>query len=187
MALERVEIEQVTDIFAAAKLEPFRSYEDAMIYLQQSAVRANVKHLSYWFLQFKDDLPEQVIWVSTYDANYMRRYMSKFTPMGDPVLSALEGERIVDWLEWLPYDEVSQQMYAIAKEYDIPKYGVSLQFPVERFDKFVFSACLESNDADWLQTRSALVKRFKPFAKEFHKRVAPMIAANEIGTAVYSF
>ena len=176
----------MTNIFAAANLAPFHSYEDAMIHLQETAVRSGVAHLSYWYLQFIDDLPDQVIWVATYDPQYMSAYMSKFTPMGDPVLSELEGERVVDWLEWLPHDGVSQKMYEIAKEYNIPKYGISLQLPVGRFDKVVFSVCLECNDDDWPETRSVLVKRFKLFAKEFHQRMSPMIASGEISAAVYS-
>ena len=76
----------MANLIAAAGRKPFLTFDEATAFLEETAKRSGVKHLSYWCLQFSDELPEQVIWVATYDPNYMNQYMKKFTPLGDPVM-----------------------------------------------------------------------------------------------------
>jgi hypothetical protein len=180
--------EVMVDLIAAAQLAPFRTYDDATRHLEDTVQRASVKHLSYWYLQFLDGIPEHVVWVSTYDPNYMSQYMKRFTPMGDPVLEMVMDDNVViDWTEWYQNDGVSEEIWEVARAYDIPKYGLSFPLQSASGDKVVFSVNVECNDTDWPLQRSALAKRFRPFAGEFHQRVRPMIAAREMGNAVYSF
>ena len=83
----------MTNLLAQATQLPFQTYEEATAFLEDSAFRASVTHLSYWCLQFVDGSPDHVVWVSTYDPIYMSQYMANFTPLGDPVL-----ERVMDEL-----------------------------------------------------------------------------------------
>jgi hypothetical protein len=177
----------MADFLADAGRRPFLTFEEATEFLEETTKRAGVKHLSYWYLQFSDGLPDQVIWVATYDPNYMNQYMKNFTPLGDPVMNELRDGHIVDWTEWMGVDEVLHDIHAAADKYDVPKYGISMQLSAHGQDKVVFSVCLDCDDASWPQVRSALVKRFKPFAIEFHERMAPMINERQKGEAVYSF
>lgn len=177
----------MVDILATAGRKPFLTFEEATSFLDETVKRAEVKHLSYWYMQFTDELPDQVVWVATYDPNYMNEYMKNFTPLGDPVMNDLRDGRIVDWNEWMAVDEILQDIHAAADRYDIPKFGVSLHLPAMGQDKVVFSVCLDCNDTNWPDVRGTLVKRFKTFAMEFHQRMIPMIQARQKGDAVYAF
>lgn len=175
------------NLIATAERKAFLNFEEATRFLEETAKRSGVKHLSYWNLQFSGELPDHVIWVSTYDPNYMNQYMKNFTPLGDPVMNELKNGRIVDWAEWMATDEVLHDIHAIADKFDVPKYGISMHLPMESSDKVIFSVCLDCDDQSWPAIRGTLVKRFKPFAIEFHDRVAPMINARQKGEAVYAF
>ena len=91
----------MSDLIADLSAVSFKNFEEATVQLERAAERAGVKHLSYWYLQFLDGIPDQVIWVATYDPIYMSQYMKKFTPMGDPVMGRVMDESVtIDWTEW---------------------------------------------------------------------------------------
>jgi Autoinducer binding domain len=177
----------MVNVVANAARKPFVTFEEATAFLEETCRVSGVKHLSYWYLQFTDGLPEQVIWVATYDPNYMNEYMKNFTPLGDPVMNDLRDGRIVDWNEWAAVDEILQDIHAAADRYDVPKFGISMHLPARGDDKVVFSVCMDTNEDKWPDLRGMLVNRFKPFANDFHARIAPMIQARQKGNAVYAF
>ncbi|MEO6609650.1 MAG: autoinducer binding domain-containing protein [Aestuariivirga sp.] len=164
----------------------FLTFEDATRFLVEEASEQNVLHLSYWYLQFEAGLPDQVIWVSTYDPEYMREYMQRFTPMGDPVIGTVMDQRVVDWAEWLSADGVSEDILKTASKYGLTKYGVSMPLPAPGSDKIIFSVCIDSNDIDWQFQRLELIKRLKPTALEFSARLRTLIAAGQKGASVYA-
>ncbi len=165
----------------------FSSYEQATNFLESSAKRAAAKHLSYWYLQFLDGLPDQVIWVATYDPDYMSQYMSKFTPMGDPVLGRVMDESVtIDWTEWFHNDGVSDAIWDVAKTHDITKYGLSFPIRGAGEDKVIFSVNVDSTDLLWPQQRITLATRFRPFAQEFNQRMKGLIASGQMGGSVFS-
>ncbi|MDE2446169.1 MAG: autoinducer binding domain-containing protein [Alphaproteobacteria bacterium] len=177
----------MVNVLATAERKPFTTFEEATAYLDETVRVSGVKHLSYWNLQFTDGMPEQVIWVATYDPNYMNEYMKNFTPLGDPVMTDLRDGRIVDWNEWAAVDEALQSIHAAADRYDIPKFGISMHLPAQGNDKIVFSVCMDAQADKWPDMRGTLVNRFKPFAYDFHARMTPMIMARQKGDGVYAF
>ena len=73
-----------------AKIESsssFLSRDDATSFLLGQVDNLKVSHLSYWYLQYTDSIPDQVFWVATYDPAYMSYYMKNFTPINDPVMA----------------------------------------------------------------------------------------------------
>lgn len=177
----------MADIVADVNAAPFRSFEEATAYLEETSRRAGVKHLSYWYLQFTEGLPDQVIWVATYDPIYMSQYMKKFTPMGDPVMGRVMDESVtIDWTEWHLTDGVSDTIWDVAKTYDITKYGLSFPIRGEGEDKVIFSVNIESDDTSWHAQRGVLASRFRPFAQEFNSRMKGLIATRQTGNSVYS-
>ena len=178
---------KLANLLATAGRRPFLTFEEATAFLEETAKRSGVKHLAYWYMKFSDDLPDQVVWIATYDPNYMNDYMKNFTPLGDPVMNELRDGRIVDWKEWAAVDETLHDIHAAADTYEIPKYGISMHLPAAGQDKVVFSVSLDADDESWPSIRGTLVKRFKPFAIEFHERISPMINARQKGDAVYAF
>lgn len=166
--------------------ESFRTYEDATNYLLEQAADLHVLHLSYWYLQFEDGLPDQVIWVSTYDPEYMSEYMQRYTPMGDPVMVSVMDDRVVDWAEWISADSVLVEALKKASTYGITKYGISMPLKAPGDDKVIFSVCIDSNDVIWPTQRGELAKRFKPFALNFNERIVPLIMASQKGASVYA-
>ena len=166
--------------------ESFLTYEDATSFLVEEAAHQNVLHLSFWYLQFDGGLPDQVIWVSTYDPEYMSEYMQRFTPMGDPVIGTVMDQHVVDWAEWLSADGVSEDILEAASKYGLTKYGISMPLPAPGSDKIIFSVCIDSNDIDWQFQRVELTKRLKPTALEFSARMRTLIAAGQKGASVYA-
>lgn len=166
--------------------EPFLTFEDATKFLVEEAALQNVLHLSFWYLQFDGGLPDQVIWVSTYDPQYMSEYMQRFTPMGDPVIGTVMDQRVVDWAEWLAADGVSEDIFKAASKYGLTKYGISMPLPAPGNDKIIFSVCINSNDIDWQFQRLELNKRLRRTALDFSARMRTLIAAGQKGTSVYA-
>jgi Autoinducer binding domain len=171
------------DMLAAATLAPFKSFEEATKFLEDTVLRAGVRHLSYWYLQFVDGAPDHVVWVSTYDPQYMSLYMQKFTPLGDAVINAVVDDQVViDWVEWLDH---STDIYALALQFGITKFGISLPINSNSESRIIFSVNDDSSDSEWPDHRGMLAKRFRPFALDFHKRMTGLIASNEMGAALY--
>jgi Autoinducer binding domain len=173
----------MTSLLASASLAPFRSYDEATKFLEETVVRAGIRHLSYWYLQYVDSAPDHVVWVSTYDPIYMSTYMKHFTPMGDAVInSVVDDNAVIDWVEWL---DISQDIYREAQKFGITKYGISLPINSGGNDKIIFSVNVDCDDASWNVQRAVLVKRYRTFAQEFNVRMKQLIASNEIGAAIY--
>lgn len=171
------------DMLAAASLAPFRSFEEATKFLEDTALRAEVRHLSYWYLQYEDSAPDHVVWVSTYDPTYMSIYMQKFTPLGDEVIGrVVDDNAVIDWVEWL---DVSADIYIEAQKFGITKYGISLPIDSGSEDRVIFSVNIDSDDASWNMQRGVLVKRFRTFAREFHFRMEVLVASQELGAAIF--
>ena len=164
---------------------PFNSVEEATSFLSAAAVDEGVRHLSYWYLQYRDGAPDQVIWEATYDPHYMMHYMSNFTPLSDPVITSVMDNKIVDWAEWFKVDHVAQAVDHIATRYEITKYGISMPLAAPGEDKIIFSVNTNSNDADWAKMRGQLVTRFRPFAHDFDARMRPLVAQTEKGDSVF--
>jgi hypothetical protein len=163
----------------------FKTYEDATKFLLEQAASLHVLHLSYWYLQFEAGLPDQVIWVSTYDPEYMSEYMQRYTPMGDRVMMSVMDDHVVDWAEWQSADTVLEEALKKSSKYALSKYGISMPLKAPGDDKVIFSVCVDSNDVIWPTQRVELARRFKPFALNFNARIAPLIAASQKGTSVY--
>jgi hypothetical protein len=178
----------MADVIASALQAPFSSYEQATKYLEETAVLAGVKHLSYWFLRMADGVPEDVVWVSTYDPAYMSYYMNTYTPMGDPVIEgSLEENRVLDWSEWMGADGVSDKLYEVAKNYGLTKWGISIPFHDDQHGTVVFSVCIDSSDAEWASQRSVLAARFRPYAHEFHNRMRPLLLTAQKGQTLVAY
>ena len=167
------------------KTAPFHSVEEATAHLVHSAPVENVRHLSYWYLQYVDGAPDQVIWVATYDPTYMSLYMSNFTPMDDPVINRVMDNKFVDWAEWIDVDQVAQTVDPVMSRYGITKYGISLPLPAPGEDKIIFSACIDSNDVDWPYQRASLARRMVVFANEFDNRMRHLVRAGQQGDSVF--
>jgi hypothetical protein len=164
---------------------PFRSMEEATTYLLQAVAEANIRHLSYWYLQYRDGAPDQVIWSATYDPAYMNYYMSAFTPLDDPVIDGVMHNKFVDWAEWFAVDHLAQKMNAVAERYGLTRYGISMPLPAPGEDKIIFSVCVDCNDAEWPQKRNELAQRFLPFARDFDARMRRLVAADKQGETVF--
>ena len=163
----------------------YRSMEEATTFLIKAARNAGVSHLSYWYLQYQDGAPNQVIWSATYDPAYMNYYMSIFTPLDDPVISGVMENKFVDWAEWYDVDHLAQKMNSVAAKYGLSRYGISMPLAAPGDDKIIFSVCVKSNDKDWSHQRNALALRFLPFAKEFDNRMRKLVEADQRGTSVF--
>ncbi|MEO9166932.1 MAG: autoinducer binding domain-containing protein [Aestuariivirga sp.] len=159
--------------------------EKATAFLLHSAAEAKVRHLSYWYLQYRDGAPDQVIWSATYDPAYMNYYMSVFTPLDDPVINDVMDNKFVDWAEWFEVDHLAQKVDLIAERFGLTRYGISMPLPAPGEDKIIFSVCVDSNDEGWPQQRNALVLRFLPFAKEFDRRMRKLVEADQQGASVF--
>ena len=164
---------------------PFRSVEEATNFLVQQAGLSGVRHLSYWYLQFKGGTPDQVIWVASYDPAYMSHYMSNFTPLNDPVITSVMEDKFVDWSEWFDYDHLAQSVDGILAQYGITRFGLSMPLAGPGEDKIIFSLCADSTMATWPEARNRLAKTFLPFAKSFDRFMRPLVMAGEEGKSVF--
>jgi hypothetical protein len=162
----------MADLIAVALHAPFRSFEEATVLLRETAARGDVRHLSYWFLNFSAENRDDVVWLSTYDPSYMSAYMKEYTPLGDPGINKLlEKERIIDWPESIKTDPVCRKLYQTASQFGISKFGVSFAFGDPAGGNVIFSVNADHDITDWETERSLIVERYLPFAHEFHHRM----------------
>ena len=169
----------------SGKQTPFNSVQEATSFLIAYAKQEGVAHLSYWYLQYQEGTPDQVIWVATYDPAYMSLYMSKFTPLDDPVINSVMNDKYVDWAEWWDHDSLAQAVNPIVARYGITKYGLSMPLPAPGDDKIIFSLCTRSNDQEWPTLRGVLARRFLPFAQNFDARMRHLVDAGQHGDSVF--
>lgn len=167
------------------KSVPFKSIEEATGFLMRAAEDEGVRHFSYWYLQYVDGAPDQVIWVATYDPAYMSLYMTHFTPLDDPVINRVMDNKFVDWAEWWEVDSVAQAVDPVMERYGITKYGVSLPLTAPREDKIIFSACISSSDSEWPYKRNAFARRMSLFARSFDGRMRHLVSAGQQGDSVF--
>lgn len=167
------------------KFTPFKTIEAATNYLLRAAATSGVRHLSYWYLHYVDGVPDHVIWVATYDPAYMSFYMTRFTPLDDPVITSVMENKFVDWAEWFDVDRVAQTVDPMMVRYGITKYGISLPLSAPGEDKIIFSACMHSSDAEWPQQRAAMAHRMQLFAATFDARMRPLVSAAQLGNSVF--
>ena len=166
---------------AAEPKDAFVSFEEATHYLEQACVRLEVHHLAYTLVHFAEGTPDQVSWITTYDPAYMSHYLKYYGHFEDPTLDiAFADDRVVDWNDVLSWDSMWQELFPVANRYGITKYGVSFPLKDGDFGSLLFSVNVKSNDEDWKLLRDSLVKKFRPFAAYFHKRVKSLILAREL-------
>ncbi len=166
----------MTDLIAVALHAPFRSFDEATAHLEQTALLAGVRHLSYWFLNFHGETNDDVVWISTYDPQYMSDYMNNFTPLGDPAIEdLLDQDKIIDWQEWKRNDPTCADLHTMAKNYGITEYGTSIAFRDLNMGTVVFSVNVDSTDAEWNTQRALITERFQPFAHLFHERMRTLL------------
>ena len=164
---------------------PFQSIEEATSFLIRATMPEGVLHLSYWYLQYVDGSPDQVIWVATYDPSYMSFYMTNFTPLDDPVIGRVMENKFVDWAEWFKTDQVAQSVSPVMARFGITKYGISIPLFAPDDDKIIFSACIASSDSDWPYQRNALARRMMLFAQTFDQRMRHLVSAGQQGDSVF--
>jgi Autoinducer binding domain len=175
----------MTDLIAVALHAPFRSFEEATQHLEDTAERAGVRHLSYWFLNFNREI-EDVVWVATYDPQYMSDYMQNYTPLGDPAIeNLLDHDRIIDWAQWECSDDTCRTLHAMASRYGITRYGISIAFKTSGMGTAVFSVNVDCDEASWPRQRELLLERYQPFAHEFHERMKPLVLLTRQNTLSY--
>ena len=171
-----------------AKIESsssFLSIDDATSFLLGQVDNLKVSHLSYWYLQYTDSLPDQVFWVATYDPAYMSFYMKNFTPINDPVMANVMDDKFIDWYEWYDNDVVAQAIAKIAPRYGITKFGISIPIAAPNEDKVIFSACMKSSAENWATDRTELARRVLPFAQKFHDRMARLVQVEQDAEHVF--
>ncbi len=164
---------------------PFQSIDAATSFLLDQVEPLDVCHLSYWYLQFTDSIPDQVFWVATYDPEYMSYYMQNFTPINDPVMANVMEFKFIDWFEWFETDVVAQTITEIAPRYGITKFGISIPLPGPNEDKVVFSACMKSSPEKWAKDRTELARRILPFAQKFHERMKGFVEHDNVAEHVF--
>jgi hypothetical protein len=98
------------------------------------------------------------------------------------ITRVVDESAVIDWVEWL---DLSQEIYAEAQNFGITKYGISLPINSGSPDKVIFSVNADSDLKNWGEQRGLLVKRFRPFAKEFHLRMMTLVESKQLGAAIY--
>ena len=159
----------------------FGSYEEATRYLERACALMDVNHLAYTLMRSVDRSPDLAAWVATYDPAYMSYYMENHTQLGDPAFEmAFATKAVIDWVEMLAHDPVSQELHVMSARYGITKYGVSIPVMDGDFGNILFSVNVKSNDEEWPAVQDSLVKRFHPFAHYFHGRIKPLIETRKL-------
>ncbi len=167
--------------FASQPTGIFGSFEEATRYLERACALMDVNHLAYTLMRSVDGAPDLAAWVATYDPAYMSYYMENYTQFGDPTFeTAFATNAVIDWVEMLARDPMSQELLPVAGRYGITKYGISIPVMDGDFGNALFSVNVKSNDEEWPAVRGSLVERFRPFAHYFHGRIKPLIESRKL-------
>jgi hypothetical protein len=173
--------------FTTEPTSAFASYDEATRYLEQVWSGMNVSHLAYALMRSIGGTPDLMAWVATYDPAYMSYYMEHHTQLGDPAFeTAFADNSVIDWVEMLTHDPVSQELLAVSARYGITKYGISIPLMDGDVGNALFSVNVKSSDEEWPVLRESLVERFRPFAHYFHGRIKPLIESRKLAEMNFS-
>lgn len=155
----------------------FLSTREATDTLDRAAKSFGVAHLSYWYVSYLDGAPDDVTWIATYSPEYMSYYMSKYTPLGDPAFEgSVLGPFVTDWADVRDTDETTRAIHAQAKRFGIARHGFSFPFLDRANGTVLFSANVESSDAQWPARRVELAPQIHLYAHHFHRRARSLVA-----------
>jgi hypothetical protein len=165
------------DVHAEAD-RPFGSFTEATEYLEATAARLGVRHLSYWCMSYVDDTPDQVTWIASYDPGYMNHYMAHYTPLGDPVFE-MEAA-IIDWADANAADATAQEMQDAAARFGIARNGFSCRFGDAPDLHIMFSVNVACEESDWPSHKERLLDPVRHLARAFHARAKPLVESRRM-------
>jgi DNA-binding CsgD family transcriptional regulator len=171
------------DIFTASQ-QQFADGSESAAFLRAARDSFGVLNLSYWFLGASSDVPDRMIWFSTYDAGYMAHYMRDYTPLRDRAFNLCFRRLLpLDWAEARGADETVQSIHATAERYGIGRHGISIPIREPGVGDAMFSVNFECEDRHWAEVRSTLVNGMHLFAHYFHLRMKDVVAAQASSSA----
>lgn len=164
-------------------LNPFGTLDESTDFLRQARDRYDVLNLSYWFLGSSADVPDQMTWLSTYDAEYMAHYMREYTPVRDNAFN-IGFRRLLplDWAEVRDNDETVQTIHEVAERYGIGRHGISFPIRDTSFGDAMFSVNFECEDRHWQEVRNQIVSGFHLFAHYYHLRMKDIVAGRSVSS-----
>ena len=172
------------DIFGASAL-PFVSASESAGFLRLARDRFSVLNLSYWFLGASPDVPDRMLWLSTYDEDYMAIYMRDYTPAKDRAFNICFRRLLpLDWAEVRGVDATVQHIHEVAEQHGIGRHGISFPIREHGVGDAMFSVNFQCEDRHWAEVRTGLVNGIHLFAHYFHLRMKDVIAASPV-TAEY--
>jgi DNA-binding CsgD family transcriptional regulator len=165
------------DIFSAATT-PFAGAADCRDYLRQSCDQFGALHLSYWHLGASVDLPDRMLWLSTYCDDYTRTYMREFSPLGDPGFRyCFRSHLPIDWDECRRAFAGVRRIHEIAESFGIGRHGISIPIRDAHAGCSMFSANFHCEDRAWPALRQETANSLMLFAYNLHMRMRTLIIA----------
>lgn len=165
------------DIFTASQ-QQFADGSELAAFLRTARDRFGVLNLSYWFLGASSEVPDRMIWFSTYDESYMAHYMRDYTPLKDRAFNICFRRLLpLDWAEVRSADETVQNIHQTAERYGVGRHGISIPIRDPGVGAALFSVNFDCEDRHWAEVRSALVNDIHLFAHYYHLRMKDIVAA----------
>lgn len=171
------------DIFNAAR-QPFADRCESADFLRRARDGFGVLNLSYWFLGASSDVPDRMIWFSTYDEGYMAHYMRDYTPLRDRAFKICFRRLLpLDWAEVRAADETVEDIHSTAERYGIGRHGISIPIREPGVGDAMFSVNFDCEDRHWGEVRAALVNDIHLFAHYYHLRMRDIVSGQTSSTA----
>ncbi len=165
------------------RLDRARSLSNLRVALRDIVHEYNVEHAGYWGVPPLAEGDTQAwVPVSTLPEAWLRHYAAADYVRIDPVVrAARQAIGPVDWRDLPPADAAGRRIAAEAREFGIPRQGLSFPIRGSGGDFGVFSVMADVADAAWDALKQGRLLDWLTLAQAIHRRVLDIGAAQMRG------
>lgn len=139
--------------------------------LREIAARFALSHIAYLGINIPR-VNEQAHIVTTYNDQWVRRYVSQGYVATDPVIQVgLRGILPLDWKDVREANPAARHFFGESREFGLGRQGLSIPIRGVHGETAVFSINADRSDRAWASEKRALMRDFQVLAYHFHTRV----------------
>lgn len=139
--------------------------------LSDIAAKFDLSHIAYLGINIPQGHDQTYI-VTTYDEEWVHRYVSEGYVSIDPVIQVgLRGILPLDWKTVREESPGARSFFGESREFGLGRQGLSIPIRGAHGETAMFSINAERSDRAWASEKRALMRDFQILACHFHNRV----------------
>jgi DNA-binding CsgD family transcriptional regulator len=145
---------------------------DVSLFLQNTMARFELDHCVYLARSLPDTESVEPVFLTTYPADWVSRYMAQGYVYIDPVLKLAERTILpIDWGDIRRKSTPVRRLFSESRDFGVGAQGLTFSICGPRGDRAQFSVNSHLKNADWLLVRPELMREMQLFAHYLHQHM----------------